>query len=161
MSDIVPQASFEQREGEPNHHYAWFMRWLEQGESRDVKRVARQCGVPLDQVRAAHAAGKWDERAPGYDLARAEVARSLMSGADEELAMQAQYAAGMIMMQLGVRKLEELNTTRLTAKQAIELVAKGGELVGRGTGQANVHVTFDAKENVKGILDILAGDDQD
>lgn len=160
MTDVVPTAPWEQRSDEPNAQYAWFVAFMELGEQRSPERAARRCGVALVEVRKAFTRFDWQVRATSYDTAVHRFAAELVT--DERDALAAQYAAGMMMLKMGVTALKYKNASLLKMKDIRELLSFGSEMARRGAGVADMKVDHQTTSRVEAMLaDILGEDDDD
>lgn len=166
MTDIVPHDDqvidglvarpvWEQRTGESNHEYAWFVKYAELGDTREVTRAARLCGVPVKMLRVAAAKNAWDDRCRAYDSAVVAITSAIQPREDEALATQ--YAAGMVMLRMGFEAIKLKNPALLKVKDIRELLQFGSEMVRRGAGVADLKVQHDVVERVAQDLELLLG----
>jgi hypothetical protein len=166
MTDIVPHADqaidslvarpvWEQRTGESNHEYAWFVKYAELGETREITRAARLCGVPVKMLRASASKHAWDDRCRAYDATVVAITSAIQPREDEALATQ--YAAGQIMLRLGLEAIKLKNPALLKVRDIQALLQAGSEMVRRGAGVADLKVQHDVVQRVTEDLELLLG----
>jgi len=157
MDQLVARPVWEQRTGEPNHEYAWFVRYAELGEGRTLDRTAKLQGIPIKLVRNASTKHSWDARCAAFDEAIVSVRIAISADEAEALAMQ--YAAGMMMLRLGIEAIKLKNPALLKVKDTRELLQFGSEMVRRGAGVADLKVEHDVVRRVAEDLELLLGPD--
>lgn len=158
MDDLVPhEDNFLQITDETDQEYAWFKRYCEIGADRTTAKVAAFMGVPASVTRSAASRHHWNSRVGAYDQARIDAAQTLV--ADQSQALEAQYAAGMIMMQLGIDAIKIKNPGRMSVKNIAMLLTEGGALVNKGAGLADVVVDVNTTKRVEDHILELFGDD--
>jgi hypothetical protein len=166
MTDIVPHDDhaidsltarpvWEQRTGETNYEYAWFVRYAELGETREIARAARLVGIPVKLLRAAAAKHAWDDRCRAYDATVVAITSAIQPREDEALATQ--YAAGQIMLRLGLEAIKLKNPALLKVRDIQALLQAGSEMVRRGAGVADLKVQHDVVQRVTEDLELLLG----
>lgn len=156
---LVPTAAWQQRSGETAAQYAWFQRYVELGDERSPELAAKRCGVSVSVIRDAAMQHDWADRASKYDAAQRDAAALLVG--DESEALAAQYAAGMIMLRLGINALALKNPALIKTQQATTLVEKGAEAVRRGAGVADLKVDHQTTKRVESLIDDLLGVESD
>lgn len=152
---LVARPIWEQRTGETPHEYAWFVKYAELGETREIMRAARLCGVPVKMLRSAAAKHAWDDRCSAYDAAVVAITKAIEPEESEALATQ--YAAGMVMIRLGFEAIKLKNPALLKIKDIGQLLQLGSEMVRRGAGVADLKVQHDVVQRVAEDIELLFG----
>lgn len=159
MKDLVPlepQAAWQQRAGESNMHYAWFIQHAETLGERSELQTARRLGITVSVVRSVAKLNQWDLRIDEFDRARAEVTTHLAT--DENEALQMQYAVGIAMMRLGVQAVQLKNPALLKMDTIIKLMQQGSEMARRGAGVADLKIEKSVQQRIQSDFEDLLGE---
>lgn len=159
MSEIVPHILWEQRVEESDAEYAWFKIFLELGESRTIPRAAKRLGLSTQLCNQTALNHDWRNRTRSYDIAVKDFASTLI--ADESEALAAQYAAGMMMLHMGVTALKHKNPSLLKMKDIREMLQFGSEMARRGAGVADLKVDHTTTKRVDDMFAALLGEEVD
>jgi hypothetical protein len=157
MDPLEPRPPWEQRSSERDMEYAWFSRYAELGESRELLKVAKLCGIPVKLIREAAARHDWTTRAAAYDKIVVEVSQAIDVDESEALAMQ--YAVGIAMMRLGVKAVQLKNPALIRMKDIRELMQQGAEMARRGAGIADLKIEASTQHRIESQFLDLLGDD--
>lgn len=158
MEQLEARPPWEQLQGEPDHAYAWFVRYAELHDERSVEKVSRFCGVPATMVRKASVEHAWESRVASFDETVVNVVDHVNVDDAEALAMQ--FAVGKAMIRLGVTKMQLINPAMLKVKDALVLMQQGSEMMRRGAGVADLTIEQrTAQDRIESqFLELLGGD---
>lgn len=155
---LEPTPQWSQKAGEPDHSYAWFVRYAELHDERGIEKVSRYCGVPVAMIRKAAGEHAWDSRVASFDATVKSVSSSVIVDDTEALAMQ--FAVGKAMVRLGVEGVKLKNPALLKVKDLLTLMQQGSEMMRRGAGVADLTIEQrTAQDRVEAtFLELLGGD---
>lgn len=160
-NSIEPRVEWEQRATESPAQYAWLQQYLNLGPQRSAQRTATRCGVPLKIVKEAMAQHDWRMRADAYDNYITKLRTHALDNVDEQLALQAQYEAGRMMMEIGVHGLQSKNANMLKVKQLMDMVFHGAEAMRRGSGVADMKIDHTTTSRIDDLWQDVLGETSD
>lgn len=128
MTEIVPYEQndpWNKKESETDSEYKAFEEYCKIGSERSYRITASTTGHSLSTIQSYARKHKWATRAKQYDMACLQLV-PLEASPSETLAIQ--YAAGKIMLDLGLQAIQLKDPRSIRMQEAIKLAKLGSDL---------------------------------
>lgn len=137
---MEPIVEWDKRQHETAAEYSWFQRYVEVGYTRTPARAAARCGISTELCKQAAMDHDWKMRAAAYDQFVEQLRAQHVEDGDEQSALAMQYAAGEMMLRMGINALSLKNISLLKIKDIQAMTTQGAEMMRRGAGVADLKV---------------------